>query len=321
MIEFCGIYAPYIKDYIEFKRSLGYCFSMEYLFKDFDSFTLEQECSTVGLTKELCDLWGTRRPNETEVNCYKRINDIRNFSIYLNSLGYKSYVSVHNAKHQSTFVPYIFTKAEIQKFFYACDSLPITGYSVITQTLPAVFRLIYGCGLRVNEALFLKCDDVNLEEQYIVIRKTKNDCDRILPFTDSVADALKKYMQYRKQLQFTSEYFFVKKDGDQCSSDSVYRWFRRILYHAGISHGGKGKGPRVHDLRHSFSVHTLAAMAENGLDLYYSLPIISKYLGHNSLEATDKYVRLTANMYPGILNKMNSICSYVFPEVNNYETE
>jgi site-specific recombinase XerD len=321
MIKFCGIYAPYIKDYIEFKRNLGYRFSFEYRLRDFDRFTVEQGCSIVGLTKELCELWGTRRPNETEVNCYKRVNDIRNFSIYLNSLGYKSYIPVQNTKYQSTFVPYIFSKAEIEKFFCTCDSLPITGYSVITQTLPAVFRLIYGCGLRVSEALFLKYEDVNLEDQYIVIRETKNGCDRMLPFTDSVADALRKYMQYRKQLQFSSEYFFVKKDGEQCSSDSIYRWFRRILYHAGISHGGKGKGPRVHDLRHSFSVHTLATMAEKGLDLYYSLPIISKYLGHSSLEATDKYVRLTADIYPGILDKVDSICSYIFPEVDSCETE
>jgi len=74
-------------------------------------------------------------------------------------------------------------------------------------------------------------------------------------------------------------------------------------------------------LRHSFSVHTLAAMAEKGLDLYYSLPVISKYLGHTSLEATDKYVRLTAEMYPRILDKVDSICSYIFPEVSSCETE
>jgi len=56
-------------------------------------------------------------------------------------------------------------------------------------------------------------------------------------------------------------------------------------------------------------------MAENGLDLYYSLPILSEYLGHQSLEATDKYVRLTSEMYPGLLNQVAGICSEVFPEV------
>jgi hypothetical protein len=56
-------------------------------------------------------------------------------------------------------------------------------------------------------------------------------------------------------------------------------------------------------------------MSESDLDLYYSLPILSKYLGHQSLEATDKYVRLTSDMYPEIIKEVNNLCSYIFPEV------
>jgi len=63
----------------------------------------------------------------------------------------------------------------------------------------------------------------------------------------------------------------------------------------------------------------MAAMSESGLDLYYSLPILSEYLGHQSLEATEKYVRLTSEMYPGILRDANRICSYVFPEIQENE--
>lgn len=66
-------------------------------------------------------------------------------------------------------------------------------------------------------------------------------------------------------------------------------------------------------------MHTLEAMAKTGLDLYYPLPIFSEYLEHQSLEATDKYVRLTSEMYPGLLNQAAIICSEVFPEV--YEDE
>ena len=56
-------------------------------------------------------------------------------------------------------------------------------------------------------------------------------------------------------------------------------------------------------------------MAGNGIDLYYSLPILSAYLGHQSLEATEKYVRLTAEMYPGLISEVNNICSYAFPDI------
>lgn len=55
-------------------------------------------------------------------------------------------------------------------------------------------------------------------------------------------------------------------------------------------------------------------MTRDGLDLYYALPILSTYLGHRSLDATEQYVRLTAEMYPGIIRNLNAVCSYVFPK-------
>ena len=95
-----------------------------------------------------------------------------------------------------------------------------------------------------------------------------------------------------------------------------------------VRYSGKQTSPiedrdkaRLHDLRHAFSVHSFVAMAESGLDLYYSLPLLSEYLGHQSLEATDKYVRLTSDMYPKLLSNVNTICSYAFPEVKVHEAD
>ena len=60
-------------------------------------------------------------------------------------------------------------------------------------------------------------------------------------------------------------------------------------------------------------------MADAGIDLYASLPILSTYLGHQSLESTNHYVRLTANMYPGLIKDMDVMCLDVFPKLKNYE--
>lgn len=98
------------------------------------------------------------------------------------------------------------------------------------------------------------------------------------------------------------------------SNGTAYDRFRRILIRANIPHGEPG--PRLHDFRHSFSVQSLAEMSSQGLNLYCSLPILSRYLGHISLEATEQYVRLTAEMYPELLRQANSLCAYVFPEVS-----
>ena len=56
-------------------------------------------------------------------------------------------------------------------------------------------------------------------------------------------------------------------------------------------------------------------MSEAGLDLYHSMPILMTYVGHQSLEATNRYVRLTQEMYPGILSKLDDTYKYVFPDI------
>jgi hypothetical protein len=56
-------------------------------------------------------------------------------------------------------------------------------------------------------------------------------------------------------------------------------------------------------------------MAEADLDLHYSLPILSIYLGHQSIAATDRYVRLTAEMYPSIMAKVNKTIPILYPDI------
>ena len=84
---------------------------------------------------------------------------------------------------------------------------------------------------------------------------------------------------------------------------------------------GSNQSPRIHDLRHTFAVTSLANMADAGIDLYVSLPILSNYLGHQSLEATNHYVRLTANMYPDLIKNVDMISLHLFPKIKNYETD
>ena len=315
IMEFHGVNADLIKQYISFKRSLGYALDNIYTFKMFDRFTLENGVDFIGLTRELADNWAEKRSNESDVTQYKRVNDIINFSIYLKQSGYETYIPRQLKFYKSTFTPYIFSKEQLELFFTACDSLVINRDSPMKYILPVLFRMIYGCGLRVNEALKLKNEDVNLDEGYIIVRETKNGSDRILPLSDSLKQVCIQYKKGYLSKLGSYQYFFTQENGKKYASDTVYRWFRKILWKAGIPHGGKGLGPRVHDFRHSFSVHSLAEMSRKGLDLYYSLPVLSKYLGHSSLEATDKYVRLTSDIYPELMEEVSSLCSYLFPEV------
>jgi integrase len=228
-------------------------------------------------------------------------------------MGYPSYLQPLPENVHSTFTPYIFTTEEVHMLFEAADSTVANGYQRYTHVMPALLRLLYGCGTRISEALNLKCENVLLDQRRVILRKTKNSTERVLPLSESVAEAMSAYAKRWSPLP--DGLFFSDENGNAVTSDAIYRSFRILLRRCKISHGGKGHGPRLHDLRHTFAAHSLASMSKSGLDLYYSLPVLSRYLGHRSLEATEHYVRLTEAMYPDIVERMNKICAGVFPEV------
>lgn len=323
MNKYQGIYATLLDQYIDFKRSLGYKFeSAEYVYRSFDQFTIQNGETELEITKELADKWALKRPNESDSTCYKRVMYLIQFATFLNDSGYKSFIPRLPRAYKSTFTPYIFSHKEIATIFAASDRFEMSNsMDSIVNTVPALLRMLYGTGIRVGEVVNLKIKDVNLDEQYLIIRQSKNGKERMIPFSDSLTEVCRQYRNSLHVIQKSEDFFFVKPNGYKCRAKTVYEWFRKVLREAGISHGGKGQGPRLHDFRHTFSVHSLAAMAESGLDLYYSLPILSEYLGHLSLEATDKYVKLTSEMYPALLSDMNNICSYAFPEVKFDETD
>lgn len=318
MYEYKSSLAPFFISYVEFKRSLGYKLQNTYRFERLDQFLYESSYGgSIGLPEKILSRWCDRRANESDRTWYNRIVEVKGFVVYLNGLGYPSFIPRLPRPHRSTFIPYIFTPEELSRFFASCDQLEYhASYQSLHYVLPSLFRLLYGCGLRISEALSLRCEDVDLTEGRIIIHETKNGEERRLPISTSLMIVLGQYVAHYQSNVCGNEYFFVKRNGERLSSNTVYRKFRRILFHAGISHGGKGNGPRLHDLRHSFSVHSLAGMADRGMDLYYCLPLLSQYLGHKSLSATDTYVRLTAQMYPSLLNEVNRICEFVFPQIS-----
>lgn len=315
-----SVFGPYIVQFIELKNSLGYKYKdAGYALSSFDRLALEKDVFEIAVTKELTNEYCKKRPNESDKTRYNRIQILSQFTRFLCDLGFKSFTP-KLPQFKSTYTPYIFSKDEMQTIFRVCDELApsIRNRNTTVFAIPVLIRLLYGTGIRISEALYLSCSDINLHDKYFTLRNCKNGKDRMVPISDSLANACEKYWMYRNLFPSIRKEnrFFIKPDGSPMSMYNVYKWFRRIIYTANISHGGRGHGPRLHDLRHTFSVHTLASMSESEMDLYYSLPILSTYLGHQSLEATDNYVRLTAEMYPDLIKKTSNICSSVFPIIN-----
>ncbi|WP_114939640.1 tyrosine-type recombinase/integrase [Mucilaginibacter endophyticus] len=319
---FFSVYGKYIERYICHKRNLGFKYrDIEYTFYLFDKLAFQRGETEVGISKEIAEEWGKSRPGEAPKTRTERVSLLNGFSVYLRTTENKESYVMPVPKFVSTYTPYIFSKKQIASIFEICDSLNVSNGrpDSAMYAAPALFRLLYGTGIRVGEALNLHTDDVNLESNHLTLRSCKNGKDRLIPISASLTRICKEYLNFRGTLAIedASPFFFVKPTGQPCSKDQAYAWFRTVIYKAGIPHGGKRLGPRLHDFRHTFSVHSLASMAEAGVDLYYSLPILSQYLGHDKIESTDKYVRLTAEMYPDLIAGANKLSPYLFPDLLN----
>ena len=79
------------------------------------------------------------------------------------------------------------------------------------------------------------------------------------------------------------------------SQSALSASFHDILKRAGIAQNG-GRRPRVHDLRGTFAVHRLLRWYEQNADLEAKLPLLVTYLGHVSLQGSQRYLQLARDL-------------------------
>ena len=315
-----GIYADHIHRYVAYKRSLGFKMEdVEERLQRFDRMTVERKEDTIGITKRLFEEWSKIAPLESIANNYSRISILRGFSAYLQIMGYSSYIP-KLPRYKSTFTPHIYTKQEIASIFRECDKLYCHRKYLYSSKciMPCLIRLLYSTGIRINEALRLTHADVDLEDGTLMLCDCKNRQDRLIPLSLSMREICRDYIDYKQSVGLPclpQDRFFTATDGRTSRSVTIYEIFRMIVYRAGLPHGGRGKGPRLHDLRHTFCVNSLVKMAGEGMDLYASMPVLMTYMGHKSLSATNRYVRITEDMFPNLIHKVDETYKYIFPEL------
>lgn len=239
---------------------------------------------------------------------------LNQFSRFLVDTGHEAYLPPSFHWGTDTFTPYVFTHEEIEHILQAADNIqPVPHSREMHKELPVLFRLLYGCGLRVSEAVGLLCRDVDLGKGILTIRETKNGRDRLIPLSDSLQQLMHDYKSNIGYWLCDDDFFFPAPDRTMLSTFTVYQRFRRLLWAAGIPYKGKGNGSRLHDLRHTFAVHTLQKWVETGEDLTAMLPVLSVFMGHKSIHATSRYLRLTAEVYPDVMRQVEDTCAYVVP--------
>jgi integrase len=239
---------------------------------------------------------------------------VRELARWLGRRGVPAYVLPTGVlPRPARYVPHIFTDQELAALFAQTDRCRHCAQVPFRHlVMPVLFRTIYACGLRASEARLLRVDDVDVTTGVLQIRDAKGGKDRQLPVS---APLHARLIGYHAQVVGRSGggWFFPGTGGQPLTLGNVDKNFRRFLWQARIPHGGRGHGPRVHDLRHAFAVNNLRDWFTHGHDVGALLPVLQTYLGHSSISDTAYYLRLTAESYPHISAQVQRVIGDVVP--------
>lgn len=151
----------------------------------------------------------------------------------------------------------------------------------------ALLAVMYGCGLRVSEAVGLNLADVDVQSAEIRVHG-KGGKERIAPAAEGVCRLLDAYLEQRLAHADTHvQALFLNRTGKRLTARSVQRMLKQRALATGAD-----TAVTPHRLRHSFATHLLAGGV--------NLRAIQELLGHASLSTTERYTHLDIDKLSGI---------------------
>lgn len=237
--------------------------------------------------------------------------DIRLYMVYLNECGLSQRSIARKLSTLRSFFKYCLRKSWIHQ-----DPMELVTYRLRSDYLPeffyeseikalidavkhsqlafplrnlALLELLYATGMRVSECCQLAKDQLDLELQIIRV-VGKGNKERILPFGDPAAEALRDYLEKERPILLTkspspashSKFIFLSERGQGLSTDQI-----RYLLDQLVQESQLNLKIHPHKLRHSYATHLL----DHGADLRS----VQELLGHENLSSTQIYTHITSD--------------------------
>ena len=304
---------------VEQKRAVGYKYVTEArILARFAAFCHGEFPGLDAPDRTSVEAWLTaaRQRGVTPATMHGLAAPVRELARWLGRRGVTAYVLPNGAlPRPARYVPHIYTDQELAALFAQTDRCRYCAEVPLRHLImPVLFRTIYACGLRASEARLLRAGDVDTGAGVLQLRDAKGGKDRQVPVSAPLRERLADY-HARLLGHPGGDWFFPGTSGQPLTPGNIGKNFRRFLWQARIPHGGRGHGPRVHDLRHAFAVNNLRSWFARGEDVGALLPVLQAYMGHSSIADTAYYLRLTAESYPHINAQVQHVIGDVVPSV------
>jgi len=278
-----------VENYIGIQRATGRVFRTQSgLLRDFARYAEARGGHTVRAATVL--EWAARGP--TSGTCHGRLQVVRRFARFVHAEDTRHEIPPAGAfgPRPARRVPYIYSPTEIQRLLEAAADLTPQG-SLRPKTYVTMLGLIAATGLRISEALALRIDDITSDG--LVIIETKFRKSRLVPIHPTTRRALNEYLSARERHAGTDHAVFVSEWGTGLCYSTVIATFLKLIRRIGIHPGVGMKGPRIHDLRHTFAVRSLEQCAGDHEAIARHMVALSTYLGHTHLADTYWYLEAT----------------------------
>ena len=297
-IEWSSPFAEKIKSFLNYRAALGFSIRVyEGYLKQFDVYCAQHFPGADCLTQELVLGWIHYAAEHGKGGLDSKGRAIRGFAKYL-SIEEQAFVlpeGYTTTKRPTAFAPYIMSNAELTAFLDAADSAAQwhCGDIFAPVVAPVIFRMMYTCGMRPEEARSLEIQDVNITNGEILIRKNKVRKERIIVMSDDMSAFCREYEEKRADVFVRSIYYFPRIDGKVYSTQQLGALCRRCWAwaHPGVP---AFKLPRLrpYDLRHCYASAILQKWLDEGRDLFTMLPYLRAYMGHEHVSDTAYYIHI-----------------------------
>lgn len=288
--------AEAVDQYLTHRRNLG--FQLSHTARELPRFAafLEQEGATF-ITTLLALRWAFEDPDSSTVTRSDRLAMARRFAVWRSASDPRTQIPPSGLvpRRYQRPAPYIYSDEQVESIVSCARALP-SPLGIRALTCSTLFGLLAVTGMRINEAVSLDHDDVDLRAGVVTIRHGKRGKKRFAPVHETTKDVLAEYSQKMEALlpSRRTSAFFVSERGRRMSAWCAGDNFVKVLRTLGLrsSEGGRrGRGPRLHDLRHRFAVSTLVHWYRTGIDVDREMPKLATFLGHTNVNEVYWYLQ------------------------------